>query len=164
MSAGCIFLSPLHFPSLPIRTPHVKALLSFILSLLLRPALPPNPRPTHHPPNPHLATLQIRHPIPLLLNLGMPDLAHLLPLLLPHPNLLLRAVPIRHHGDMVRLANVHAIFGVQAALVAGELGVTECDDIARTDLVELLGGGIGEVRVDGGAIGAGADGEEDGGR
>lgn len=45
----------------------------------------------------------------------------------------------------------------------GKLGIPERHDIAGPDLVELLGRGVGEVRVDGGAVGAGADGLEDGG-
>lgn len=47
--------------------------------------------------------------------------------------------------------------------MAREFRIAERDDVAGADLIKLLGGGVGEVRVDGGAIGAGADGLEDNG-
>ena len=44
--------------------------------------------------------------------------------------------------------------------VAHKFRIAETDNVARSDLVELLGRGVGEVGVDGGAVGARADGEE----
>jgi len=35
-----------------------------------------------------------------------------------------------------------------------ELGITQRDDVAGADLVVLLGGGVGQVAVDDGAVGA----------
>ena len=44
-----------------------------------------------------------------------------------------------------------------------EFSVTKGNDVAGPDLVVLLDRGVGEVGVDEGAVGAGADGEEHGG-
>jgi len=51
---------------------------------------------------------------------------------------------------------------MQGAMLALEAGVAERDDIAGADLIELGDGGVGEVGVDEGAVGAGADGQEGG--
>lgn len=117
-------------------------------------ALPPHPRPSHDPPNLDLATPQI--PQFEALHLHLPTL----PPLLPSPHLLLRAIPVHDDGHVVRLADVDGILLVHGAAVALEAGVAEGDDVAGPDLVELRDGGVGEVGVDEGAVGARADGEQ----
>lgn len=49
---------------------------------------------------------------------------------------------------------------MHGAAVALKAGVAERDDVAGPNLVELRDGGVGEVGVDEGAIGARADGEQ----
>lgn len=61
---------------------------------------------------------------------------------------------------MIGLADVDGILLVHGAAVALEAGVAERHDVARSDLVELRDGGVGEVGVDEGAVGARADGPE----
>ena len=116
--------------------------------------VPPDPAPGHDPPDLDLAAPQVVELEALLLDL----LA--LPALLPGPHLLLGAVPLRHHGHVVGLADLDAVLGVHGAMLALEARVSYREDVARADDVVQLRRGVGHVRVDERAVGARAHGAE----
>lgn len=135
----------LHLTS--ISTTHKHAYLSRI---------PTNPLPPDNSPHPDLSTPQIPKPEafhPRLLFLSA---------LFPSPDLLLGAVPIDNNSDVRSRphTHIHGIRFVHGAVFALQLGIAQSDNVARTNLVELLDRGVGEVGVDEGAVGSSAHGSE----
>ena len=117
----------------------------------LRLTLPTNPLPTNDSPNPNLSTLQIAQAETFHSHL------RLLPALLPSADLLARAVPLGHDGD-VSGAKILLVFLVHGTgVLAFELSVAQRDDVASADFVKLHDGSVGEIGVDEGAESAVAD-------
>lgn len=82
--------------------------------------------------------------------------------LFPHTDFLLTSIPLHHDGHMIRFAHIRRILSMHGPRLALELRVAEDNDVAGADFVKGLGGRIGEVSVDEGAVGAGRDGGQGG--